>query len=54
MVGLPVGFAVSVAVPVAHIGLLFVGAAVGGVFTATVVVYIIPGIQPGGALTVSE
>lgn len=50
---MPVGFAVSVAVPVTQSGPLFVGPAVGGRFTVTVVVYTVIGLQPG-MLTVRE
>jgi hypothetical protein len=39
--------AVNVTVPPLHIGPLFVGAAVGVLFTVTEVVYIVDGLQPG-------
>jgi hypothetical protein len=42
--------ALSVAVPPAHIGPLFDGAAVGVVFTVTDVVYTVAGLQPGWPL----
>jgi hypothetical protein len=57
VVVLPPGFAVSVTVPPLHIGLLFVGAAVGVELTVTLVVYTVPGTQPDAAVpfvTVNE
>jgi hypothetical protein len=53
----PDGVAVSVTVPPAHIGPLFIGAATGLAFTVTDVVYISVGAQPGWllpSLTVRE
>ncbi len=47
--------AFKVTVPPSHIGLVFVGAAVGTAFTVTVVVYTVDGLQPlPAALTVNE
>jgi hypothetical protein len=42
----PAPLALSVTVPPLHIGLLFVGAAVGVEFTVTEVVYTVEGLQP--------
>ena len=57
VVVLPPGLAVNVTVPPLQIGPLFVGAAVGVVFTVTEVVYTVAGAQPGcvePSVTVSE
>ena len=40
------GLAFSVTVPPLHIAPLFVGTAVGMLFTVTVVVYVVPALQP--------